>query len=199
MVGLALVVTWLVVVAAVRGAVHSRRTGTTSIQFRDPPGSAQWWSKLISVLAVGLAFAAPLADLAGVLDPIAALDATGVRVAGVALVVAGTVLSVASQLAMGDAWRGDVDPTVSTTLVTDGPFRFVRNPTLAGTLVTGTGLALVTPNVLSLAMLAAMVAAIEIQVRLVEEPYLRTTLGDPYLAYASRTGRFVPGLGRLRG
>jgi protein-S-isoprenylcysteine O-methyltransferase Ste14 len=198
-VGLALVVAWLVVVAVVRGAVHRQRTGTPGIQFRDPPGSPQWWSRLISVLAVGLAFAAPLADIAGLLDPIAPLDASGIRIAGVVLVAAGTVLSVVSQQAMGDAWRGDVDPGATTTLVTVGPFRFVRNPTLAGTLLTGAGLALVTPNVLSLLMLGAMVVAVEIQVRLVEEPYLRATLGDAYLGYASRTGRFVPGLGRLRG
>jgi protein-S-isoprenylcysteine O-methyltransferase Ste14 len=43
----------------------------------------------------------------------------------------------------------------------------------------------------------ALVAALGMQVRYVEEPYLMRTHGRRYLAYASRVGRFVPGLGKL--
>ena len=43
---------------------------------------------------------------------------------------------------------------------------------------------------------ALLVTALEIQVRVVEEPYLARTHGDAYRSYAERTGRFVPGLGR---
>jgi SAM-dependent methyltransferase len=39
--------------------------------------------------------------------------------------------------------------------------------------------------------------ALEVQVRLVEEPYLLRTHGRAYAEYGARTGRFVPGLGRL--
>jgi protein-S-isoprenylcysteine O-methyltransferase Ste14 len=44
---------------------------------------------------------------------------------------------------------------------------------------------------------AALVLALEIQVRLVEEPHLLRAHGSAYGEYASRVGRFVPGLGRL--
>jgi protein-S-isoprenylcysteine O-methyltransferase Ste14 len=47
-------------------------------------------------------------------------------------------------------------------------------------------------------MLACVLLSIQIQVRLVEEPYLLRVHGDAYRRYAARTGRFVPGLGRLR-
>jgi protein-S-isoprenylcysteine O-methyltransferase Ste14 len=57
---------------------------------------------------------------------------------------------------------------------------------------------LVVPNVLSVLALVALTAAIELQVRLVEEPYLLRTHGDAYRRYAAVVGRFVPGLGRLR-
>ena len=59
------------------------------------------------------------------------------------------------------------------------------------------GLALVVPNALSVGMVVAVVVAHQIQVRLVEEPYLLATHGEAYRAYAARTGRFVPFLGRL--
>jgi protein-S-isoprenylcysteine O-methyltransferase Ste14 len=48
-------------------------------------------------------------------------------------------------------------------------------------------------------MLIAVAASVQVQVRLVEEPYLLRVHGDAYRAYAARTGRFVPGVGRLRG
>jgi hypothetical protein len=60
------------------------------------------------------------------------------------------------------------------------------------------GLALLVPNVVALAAFLALVAALELQVRLVEEPYLMRTHGKGYLLYASRVGRFVPGVGKLK-
>jgi protein-S-isoprenylcysteine O-methyltransferase Ste14 len=40
--------------------------------------------------------------------------------------------------------------------------------------------------------------AVELQVRLAEEPYLLRAHGHGYAAYASGVVRFVPGLGRLK-
>ncbi|GAB3010244.1 hypothetical protein GCM10023080_090760 [Streptomyces pseudoechinosporeus] len=64
--------------------------------------------------------------------------------------------------------------------------------------VTAAGLVLMVPNIVALISLAALVVAIELQVRAVEEPYLRATHGSAYLEYGATAGRFVPGLGRLR-
>lgn len=36
---------------------------------------------------------------------------------------------------------------------------------------------------------------IELQVRVVEEPYLSATHGQAYGDYAARVGRFIPGVG----
>jgi protein-S-isoprenylcysteine O-methyltransferase Ste14 len=35
-------------------------------------------------------------------------------------------------------------------------------------------------------------------VRALEEPYLARLHGDVYRSYAARTGRFLPGIGRMR-
>jgi protein-S-isoprenylcysteine O-methyltransferase Ste14 len=194
---LVLVFVWFGLVSIVRGVVQYRRTGASPLRFRDKPGSAQWWSRLLSAIGVVLAIAAPLAELAG-LAPFALLDRPVVRFGGVVLVVLGTALTIGAQLAMGESWRGDVDPDVRTSLVTSGPFALVRNPIFTGAGLTATGLALVVPNVLSLAMLVLFLAGLEIQVRLVEEPYLLRVHGEAYRRYAARTGRFVPRVGRLR-
>ena len=195
---LVLVGVWVVLVSFVRGAIQYRRTGSSPIRLRDQPGSPQWWARLVSTVGVALAVAAPLAELAG-LPAFPLLDQPVVRWAGVALVVLGIAVTTGSQIAMGGSWRADVDPDARTQLVTGGPFRFVRNPVFTGSAVTVLGLALVVPNVVSLLMLVAFLAGLEIQVRMVEEPYLLRVHGDAYRAYARRTGRFVPGVGRLRG
>jgi protein-S-isoprenylcysteine O-methyltransferase Ste14 len=59
------------------------------------------------------------------------------------------------------------------------------------------GLMLLTPNLLAVASLLALLLALEIQVRAVEEPYLLRTHGETYRRYAAATGRFLPGIGRL--
>ncbi|PYG00281.1 hypothetical protein SAMN05216184_104223 [Georgenia satyanarayanai] len=47
------------------------------------------------------------------------------------------------------------------------------------------------------AALLCLLLAVEIQVRLVEEPYLIRAHGHAYASYSERVGRFLPGLGRL--
>ena len=73
----------------------------------------------------------------------------------------------------------------------------MRNPIFAAMLPTSLGLTLMVPSVVALAGLAALVLALELQVRVVEEPYLRRAQGNHYAEYATRVGRFVPGVGRL--
>jgi protein-S-isoprenylcysteine O-methyltransferase Ste14 len=193
---LVLLATWIGLVAGLRGYIQFRRTGNIGMSFRDRPGSPQWWARLISSLGLVLAIAAPLAALNG-LPAVAPLDDPTVAGVGFMLVVLGIVGTLAAQSVMGDSWRGDVDLDARTALVTHGPFRFVRNPILTATTITGVGLVLMVPNVLAVVMLGCFLSAQQIQVRLVEEPYLLRVHGEAYRAYASRTGRFVPWIGRL--
>lgn len=134
----------------------------------------------------------------GVTLPLAQFGHSMARYAGLGLAIVGIVGTLAAQIAMGESWRGDVDPDVRAPLVTGGPFRLVRNPILACTAVTAIGLALTVPNLLAVLMLAAFLVSMQVQVRLVEEPYLERVHGAAHREYASRIGRFLPGVGRLR-
>jgi protein-S-isoprenylcysteine O-methyltransferase Ste14 len=194
---LVLLAGWLLLVGVVRPGLHHRRTGAVVARIADPVGAPQWWSRVLAACGLVLAVAAPLAALAG-LDSFGALDCTEVAAAGAGLVVIGVTGTLVGQVALGDSWRADVDPDARTELVVNGPFRWIRNPIFSGTAVTTAGLALIVPNVLAAGMLVLFVASWQVQVRLVEEPYLARVHGGAYERYAGRTGRFLPGVGRLR-
>jgi protein-S-isoprenylcysteine O-methyltransferase Ste14 len=182
-----------------RALLQLRRTGSTGIAGPSgPPGSIEWTGGLLFVVALALGVAAGLLDLWDVVDPIAALDTTAVHVAGLILFALGLGGTIAAQLAMGRSWRVGVNETERTELVTGGPFKLVRNPIYSAMVPAVAGLTLLVPSVVALLGLALLVAAFEIQVRLVEEPHLLRAHGDAYAAYAQRVGRFVPVLGRLR-
>jgi protein-S-isoprenylcysteine O-methyltransferase Ste14 len=190
----------LILTFGVRIAVQLWRTGSTGVH--GLAADATPLERLAGVLFVaGLAAGAvaPLLALLGVLEPIAMFDGNVGHVIGIVLGVAGVLLTFGAQLAMGDAWRVGVDPEERTELVTAGPFGLVRNPIYSAMIPTVLGLALMVPNVLAIAAFLTLVIALELQVRLVEEPYLRQVHGDAYAEYAARVGRFVPGLGLLDG
>ncbi len=181
-----------------RAVVQRRRTGDTGFRgFSGRVGSAVWWAGALFVVAIIAGALAPLIDLAGLIEPVPALTASWLQLAGVALAVIGITATLAAQLAMGDSWRVGVDPDEVTRLVTDGPFALARNPIFTAMLVTALGLTAMVPNALALAGLLGLVVGLELQVRIVEEPYLSATQAG-YDDYASHVGRFVPGVGRLR-
>ncbi|GAA4289104.1 hypothetical protein [Georgenia daeguensis] len=59
------------------------------------------------------------------------------------------------------------------------------------------GMTLLVPSAVTTAALLCLLVAVELQVRVVEEPYLLRTQGQAYASYAATVGRFLPGLGRL--
>jgi len=180
-----------------RTAIQLRRTGSSGFEgISGRPGSAEWLAGALFVVAIAVGFAAPLLALTSVVEPIGAVDTTAVHVVGIVLFAVGLAGTLAAQISMGESWRIGVDEDVTTEMVVDGAFAIVRNPIFAAMLPASTGLALMVPSVVALAGLGALIVALELQVRVVEEPYLRRVHGSAYAAYAARVGRFLPGVGR---
>jgi protein-S-isoprenylcysteine O-methyltransferase Ste14 len=186
---------YLLIGFVVRTAVHVRRTGDSGFRgLSGRPGSTEWWAGVLFAAAVVAGLLGPLAGLAG-LGNLPPLDRAAFQWAGVVAAALGIVGTFLTQVAMGNSWRVGVRESERTELVTDGLFAVVRNPFFTATLLTGAGIALVVPNVVALLGWALLLAAVELQVRVVEEPYLRRHHGDAYGAYLARVGRFVPRVG----
>ena len=88
-------------------------------------------------------------------------------------------------------------PNGAVDLVTNGPYRWIRHP-LYSAVVLGIAAIAVrsrTWTVIGVAVALAVVLAIKARW---EERHLRAAF-DGYADYAARVGRFVPGIGRVRG
>jgi len=192
---LAIFATWMALTFGARTAIALRRTGDSGLRMVSaPPLSTEWWAAVLMVGALISALVAPILDLAG-LDPL--VERTALGAVGLVVAIVGVTSTLAAQLAMGDSWRVGVDKAERTQLVTDGVYRLARNPIYTAMVTTAAGITMMVPNVVALAGLAMLVAALELQVRFVEEPYLRRTHGASYQRYAGAVGRFLPGVGRL--
>lgn len=112
--------------------------------------------------------------------------------AGLATIVAGSLLRRHCWRMLGSSFTGAVIVTPDQMIVDRGAYHYVRHPsyTAGALLFFGIGLALGN-GIGLLILMAALVAGYAYRVN-VEERALLTTLGDPYRSYMSRTKRFVP-------
>lgn len=177
---------------------HWRRTGDSGFRgVSGRPGSPEWTAGVLFVVALGAGVAGPALALVG-LGPIEPLAGAAFGWVGLVLASLGIIATLRTQTDMGATWRIGVEEGERTDLVTTGAFALARNPIFAAMALTGLGLALMTPNVVALAGFVLLIVALELQVRVVEEPYLLSAHGQAYREYAARVGRFVPGLGRTK-
>jgi protein-S-isoprenylcysteine O-methyltransferase Ste14 len=83
------------------------------------------------------------------------------------------------------------------TLVTHGPYRWVRHPFYVVVFLWGLSLSLLTANWVLAILIVAVVTMLGIRAT-VEEAKLAERFGDEYRAYARQTGKFFPVFGRGR-
>jgi protein-S-isoprenylcysteine O-methyltransferase Ste14 len=197
-VALLLYLAGLVLAFGVRSWLQIRRTGTSGFRgISGRPGGPVWWGGVLFPTALLLGLAAPTLILTGITAPVLAAH-PALAASGLIVGLAGLVVVLLAQAAMGSSWRIGVDDTERTELIRSGLLRSIRNPIFTGMAAVYLGITLMAPTLVAVLALACLIVAVQIQVRVVEEPYLRRAHGDTYTRYAATTGRFLPGLGRTR-
>jgi protein-S-isoprenylcysteine O-methyltransferase Ste14 len=96
---------------------------------------------------------------------------------------------------MGSSWRIGIDSAPSGLVIT-GLYRWVRHPIYTGLLAMLVGVVGLTPSAWTLMGAGWIASLIALQARL-EDAHLHRRHGRDWRAWASRTGRVVPGLGTL--
>lgn len=157
-----------------------------------PPQDRNTKRVLIGGMFAGLAVAWLIAAGAPALR--AGANSRPALVLGMAIALAGIGVRGWGVATLGRYFQREVVIEAGQTLVTTGPYRWVRNPAYAGSLLTIFGVALMFGSWVGAAA-GTLIAFLALLPRLrVEEAALTGAFGDAYRAYAARTARLIPGL-----
>lgn len=140
---------------------------------------------LMSVATLG----APIAQLMSIAFGWNHLPA-GARFTGFCIGMLGDVVFLLSVLCMRDSWRAGIPDKDKTELVTNGIYRFSRNPAFLGFDLMYIGMLLMYGNLLTLGFSAFAIIMLHLQI-LQEERYLADTFGAPYQEYCRHVFRYL--------
>lgn len=140
---------------------------------------------LMSVATLG----APIAQLMSIAFGWNHLPA-GARFTGFCIGMLGDVVFLLSVLCMRDSWRAGIPDKDKTELVTNGIYRFSRNPAFLGFDLMYIGVLLMYGNLLTLGFSAFAIIMLHLQI-LQEERYLADTFGAPYQEYCRYVFRYL--------
>lgn len=195
-ISITLLLLFLGVIFPLRAVVQKVRFGYAERAEYNRSRPVVWWvADVLFLLGFVLVLLGPVAQPAGFADLLLDPGWPLVALASAGLVLA-TALAVWAQEAMGKAWRPDLPPADGTSLVTTGPFRLVRNPNYTAMLVAASCGTAIAATWVGVAGIAVLLASLELTARS-EEPLLQRRFGESYRDYSAKTGRFVPGVGRI--
>ena len=112
---------------------------------------------------------------------------------GIAVTLAGLLISVWARASLGRNWSGTVTVKVGHQLIRSGPYRWVRHPIYSGLILATIGTAANIGQVRGLIAVALLYIAFIVRTS-VEERFMVSTFGDEYQEYRKTSGRMIPGL-----
>ncbi len=145
--------------------------------------------KFVEITLQAVTFTVPLVEIVSI-----ALDWNYapfyLRIAGVVIGAAGVVVFIIAVLQMKDSWRAGVPKEGETRLVTEGIYRFSRNPAFLGFDLIYIGILLMFLNLPLYVVSMLAVIMLHLQIVNVEEDFLIEAFGDEYLAYRKKVCRY---------
>jgi protein-S-isoprenylcysteine O-methyltransferase Ste14 len=121
------------------------------------------------------------------------IDADTIRWLGVVLFTAGGALRIWPVFVLGHRFSGLVAIQSGHTLMTSGPYRFIRHPSYLGLLVNSLSWSLAFRSGVGILLTALLIPALIAHI-CSEENLLRSEFGDEYNAYCAHTSRLIPGV-----
>jgi protein-S-isoprenylcysteine O-methyltransferase Ste14 len=120
------------------------------------------------------------------------IDGEGVRWLGVVLFIGGGALRIWPVFVLGKRFSGLVAIQPGHTLVTDGIYRTLRNPSYLGLLINSLGWALAFRSIVGVLLTLLTLLPLIARIR-AEEALLHAQFGSEYEAYCARSWRLIPG------
>ena len=123
-----------------------------------------------------------------------ALAPIPIRWAGCILLFVGLGLRAWSMAILGTRYSRSLQVMQRQELVTAGPYRLIRHPGYAGSLLVWIGYALGAGSLAAVILVSLVLGGAYLYRITAEERMLRANLGAPYQMYQQRTWRLIPGL-----
>lgn len=109
---------------------------------------------------------------------------------GLSMMALGVLFFILAVVFMKNSWRVGIDKQTKSALITDGIYRFSRNPAFVGFDLMFIGLCLTFPCVLTLLVMMTNLIAFHLLI-LQEEKHLTEAFGKEYTEYKQRTPRYL--------
>ncbi len=110
---------------------------------------------------------------------------------GVLLMLLGCGFAVWARFVLGRNWSGIVTVKEDHTLITRGPYAWVRHPIYTGILLALLGTAVTVGTVMNLVEVPVVALALWLKLR-TEEKFMLETFGEQYTAYRQRVKALIP-------
>lgn len=109
---------------------------------------------------------------------------------GLVITTIGLFFFILAMISMKTSWRVGIDKETTSKLITNGLYRYSRNPAFVGFYLMFIGLFFTFPNILTLATAAINIFSIH-KLILQEEQHLQTVFDKEYIDYKKTTPRYL--------
>jgi protein-S-isoprenylcysteine O-methyltransferase Ste14 len=147
----------------------------------------RWVLGAFALIGLMLGYAPALSDR---LD-LFVVGGAATRWVGVLLYAVGGALRIAPVFALGERFSGLVAIQRDHELVTDGLYRYIRNPSYLGLLIGTLGWALAFRSIIGILLTVLLVVPLVARMQ-AEEALLGERFGEAYAAYRARSWRLIP-------
>ena len=113
-----------------------------------------------------------------------------IKYIGILFCYIGLIIFLLALLSFGKSWRIGIDENNSNELITNGIFKYSRNPIFLFMDLYFTGIMLIYPNIIFILLAIGTIIGIHSQI-LREENFLLIKFGEKYIKYKNQTRRYI--------
>jgi len=113
-----------------------------------------------------------------------------IKYIGIMFCYIGLIIFLLALISFGKSWRIGIDENNSNELITNGMFKYSRNPIFLFMDLYFTGIMLIYPNIVFILLAIGTIIGIHSQI-LREEEFLLNKFGERYIKYKNKTRRYI--------
>ena len=116
-------------------------------------------------------------------------DSLIISLIGLSFSLVGVALFITAMVFMKTSWRAGIDKSTQSSLITNGIYKYSRNPAFLGFDLMFVGVALTFGNVVSTVLAILIIIGLHLQI-IQEERHMADSFSQEYAVYASKTPRY---------